>query len=340
MPEQRKKASFAGKLGAGGAQAAAKAAKKPVNYGQRSLPPGITNGVARLKEVQLTELDDKTGYKQLDGSSAKGELLMTLIATAETPETVQDNGSTVKVKGIEFRKFCPIFRKGARGDFGAEWDLQQCVDEAANELRKIAGQDFDTSDVDAAIAALNAASPKLPFHFTTVMGKASTKIDPKTGKPYPPRLNVYWNGSEGLSAEEPDPGAEVQDDTGGDADAAPFTGDIDGQEGGDEAADYDWENMTLAELGELADSDPDPADGTPAHEAQARLSEMVRQKGYDEGWLQQHDNWVAIAADLEEPEPEPEPAPPPKKPGLKPGGAKPAPAKPAPAKKPTPGKKK
>ena len=342
MPEQTKKASFAKKFGQRGQAAAAAAAQKPIEYGRRDLPPGITNGVARLVNAELQELEEKTGYKQLDGSSAKGELVLVLVAAVETPKTHFVEGTTMKVEGLQFRKYCPLFGKGAKGDFGADWSFEDCVAAARNEMGKIAGDGFDTSNFDAAVAALANANPKPRFHFSTVMGKPGTKIDPKTGKPYAPRVNVYWNGSEGLAdADAPDPGGAVEDGTGADhagANGQPFTADVDGS-GEPDAAAYDWENMTLAQIAEVADSEGEPAEGSPAHEAQARLSEVVTEAGKDDAWVGQYENWAAIAAALEEeqaePEPEPEPAPPPRKPALKPG-TKPAPAPAKPATKPTP----
>lgn len=354
MPAQTKKASFGAKFGNQGKAAAAEAAKAPVDYGRRELPPGITNGVARLVNAEMQELDKDTGWKQLDGSSAAGQLVLVLTAVADTPKAHPHNGAMVKVEGMQFKKFCNLFQRGVKGDFGAEWDFNECVKQATNEMKKIAGEWFDTTDFDAAVAALANTTPKPRFHFSTVMGKVGTKIDPKTGKPYEPRLNVYWNGA--APDADADPGAGVDDGTGAahaGANGQAFTADVDGSGDGtvdpaDDVNEYDWDAMTLAEIAEVADSEGEPAEGSPAHEAQARLSEQITEAGLGEDWVTQFDSWGAIAEALEaaqaEPEPEPEPAPAPKpRPAPRPA-AKPAPAPakapakpvPAPAKKPAP----
>lgn len=201
MPAQTTKPTFSGTFGAEGAAAAAKHGKAPGKvFGFQDLPPGIKNGTAFLIGAELRRYEDDTSMKQADGSSAKGQLYLRLVASVETPKTFQDNGTLLNLEGRQFSQMIPLCRKGAQYRGQALPDLDACIQVAASEIHLIAPT-LDTSNMDAAIAALNNAKQKPRFLFETrELPNKTGKKDPKTGKPYPPLLVTNWLGSEGLAA--------------------------------------------------------------------------------------------------------------------------------------------
>lgn len=214
MPAQTTKPTFAGTFGAAGQQAAAKHGRAPGKpFGQQELPGGIKNGVARLEAVELRRFEDDTNMKQADGSSAKGQLYVRMVAVVETPKTFQDkSGVTLKLEGRQFSQMIPLCAKGCNYRGAVLPDLDACIGVVASEIHLIAPT-LDTSNLDAALATVNAAKPKLRFIFQT-NEVTSNKIDPKTKKPYAPRVFTDWLGSDGLVAAPPTgPGDHVNDQT-------------------------------------------------------------------------------------------------------------------------------
>lgn len=263
MPAQVQKASLTQKFGNRAKEAAAKAAKAPVRYGQQRLPGGIQHGIARLTECYLGVYDKNTNQKQLDGSSAAGQLYLRMVGVVVEPKTHVYEGQIVATEGLQTSQIIPICDKGASYR-GQAHSFESLVAEASNELRAIAGEDFDTSDMDKAIKDIEKAKPLFKFTTTVSQGKG---INPATKKPYEPRVWENWLGSKGLvynpeptdnsvhDGTEPEFNADSADGAGADGAGADEPSEDDGSEDLDalaEAADKDPEGEAAKRLGELA----------------------------------------------------------------------------------------
>lgn len=172
-------------------------ANDETNYGRINLPPGITNGIARLTKCYFDEY--KTG-------DYKGEPYFRAEGVVVSPDTVMlADGSEVMVKGQYTSIMIPVCdTKKGNGDIVPVADH---VGNILNELRKLgidtAGRDgFEHLEPLAELAA--AAKPY--FRFSTSQGKPTPQ--------YPdPRIWENWNGSKGLEDYEPEAGNQVEDDS-------------------------------------------------------------------------------------------------------------------------------
>jgi len=294
------------KYGAKAAAAASKAAKAPVRQRGGRLPPGIQSGIARLTECYLGVYDRKTNQKQLDGSTAAGELYLRMVGAVVEPKAVSHNGSSIPVEGLQTSQVIPICGNGVSFRGGA-LDFDACVQEASNELRLIGGEGFSTADFDAAVKALANAKPYFRFSTTESAGKG---INPATKKPYEPRTWENWLGSKGLENWKPTAAADaVQEEVPADEEAPD-----DSEQAADAGAFDEFSDLTA--LAEKADAGDE--------EATAAISKVFEDAGKTDEDLSAHGTWVESLVLLEpegeaeaeaEPEadPEPEPEPEPKK---------------------------
>lgn len=301
MAEQTAAPTLAGRFGAKATAAAAAANKAPVRYGPESLPPGIKGGIGRVTGARLVQLGQDAKKKQLDGSSAAGQLQLVIDAAAVEPkEVVGPGGAVVKVTGRRFKSlFFPLFERGA-----AFWpahvpfapteqlDFAGCIREAVNFMKCVAGEKFDCSNFDAAVQAFGKLQPH--FTFDTVLKPAGGK-NPTTGQPYPESVQEFWG--RGVQYKGGGPGAGVKDNTA--AAAAPAAAPPPAAD----PAPFDETAGDLASLAALADADPDAAatDGTPEFEAATRLTEAAAQAGMSEEDMATHASWADIVAAITAP---------------------------------------
>ena len=296
MPAQTAKPTLAGRFGAKAAQATAKAAKAPVRYGPESLPPGIKNGIGRITGAKLIEVKQDAKLKQLDGSSAAGQLQLQIDASAVEPnEIVGPGGAKIQVRGRRMRSlFFPLFEKGA--NFWAshipfssrtEMNFESCVIEACNFMKVLAGPNFDTSNFDAAVAALDKMKPH--FGFNTVLKPAGGK-NPTTGQPYPEQVQEFWE--RGVAYSGTPAAAKVQDDT------AKAAAESNGQPAAAEAPAFDETAAPndLRHLAEVADADPNAAatEGTAEFDAAVTLTDAAKAAGFTDDDLTGYASWKDI----------------------------------------------
>lgn len=309
MASQTSGPTLGQKFGSRLTQAAAKAAKAPVRYGPESLPPGVKNGVARVTGARIVTLKDDVKMKQLDGSSAAGQFQLAVDAAAVSPDAVAGPGGTpLAVKGRKLKTvFIPLFDKGS--SFWARWvafspsvdlDFSGLVSEACNFMRMLAGPDFDTSNFEAAVKALDSAKPH--FEFETVEKPAGGK-NPATGQPYPAQTMELWG--RGVKAPAKTAGSGVRDETGkaaaeanGHAQAPAEAEDGGGVGGGGVGGGGFSEFGDLESLADLADSDETAAatEGTPENDAAAKLTQYAVEHGVPEEEFSNYANWREILA--------------------------------------------
>lgn len=298
MPGQTAKPTLTGRFGAKAAAASAAASKAPVRYGPESLPPGIKNGIGRVTAVKLIEVKQDAKIKQLNGNSAAGQLQLQIDAAVAEPKSVAGpGGSQVGVTGRRMRSlFFPLFEGGASFwashvpfSARAELDFNACVIEACNMMKVLAGPAFDTSNFDAAVAALDKLKPH--FTFETVLKPAGGK-NPSTGQPYPEQTQEFWGRGikyDGKAAA----GAGVQNDTGKAA--------VPPAQSAEPAASepaFDETNAPdeLGALADLADADPQAAGkaGTPEYAAAEKLTKAANDAGISDDELTGFPTWRSI----------------------------------------------
>lgn len=107
MPVQQQNSSFAAKLGARVAQANAEHHDKPVDTGNKRLPAGIRNGIAKLASMYTKQYEDDK-----NGVGTKGQVFFRVSAVVVSPE--QHNGE--KVSGIVTSQVIPLCDIPAKGN--------------------------------------------------------------------------------------------------------------------------------------------------------------------------------------------------------------------------------
>lgn len=106
MPVQQQMSSFAKKLGGRVAQANAEHKEAPVDTGNRRLPGGIRNGIARLVSMYTKEYEDDK-----NGTGTKGQTFFRASAVVITP-AIHDGE---KVAGMLTQKIVPLCDMPAKG---------------------------------------------------------------------------------------------------------------------------------------------------------------------------------------------------------------------------------
>ena len=109
MPVQQQMSSFASRMGGRVAAANAEHAAKPVDTGNRRLPPGLRNAIAKLSAMYTKQQTE-------DGKTPKGETFFRASAITLFPE--QHNGQ--KVAGMVTQVMIPLCDLPAKGDSKAK----------------------------------------------------------------------------------------------------------------------------------------------------------------------------------------------------------------------------
>lgn len=194
MPAQVGKSAFLTKMGARFDRAIRDHAKDETDFGFQQLPE-FQDGVARLTDLSFEEYKPGSNAKKADGSSAVGEYFFRASGTIVRPRVVRDvNGNEVSLENRTISVFINLFdTKKGDGSIVTEADH---VAEVLNELRKLGA---DTSKlqglagVDAIITTLKRQAPY--FRCENRYSKEDPgRINPATGKPYPPRGFPRFNG--------------------------------------------------------------------------------------------------------------------------------------------------
>lgn len=310
---------------AGRAQKAAQAhAADPTDYGNMRVPPGITNGTARL--TRISEGEYKTGPN-------KGKLFWMFEGSIVTPKSVIVNGQEVPCEGLFTRVTIPA--DDTVDGNGKPVPVEEHIANIQNEMRKLLASSGMSdaeiatfvADVDGCRDYLNKHKP--PFRFSTSVRKAREYFDKAAKKMVMGEEGVWenWFGSKGLENWRPPTETDVVEN--GQPSANGAVGDVDAgdqvDEGSGDQADVDEglsPDLTLAQLAEIADG---PASAE-ADQAQDALTVKALEAGVDEGEADAEGNypensvkgapsWTALVEMIEaagtspEPEPEAEPEP-------------------------------
>lgn len=196
MPAKASKSSITQKYGNRLTTVLDAHAKDDINYGNRQLPP-IRNGVAQLIEMYFAKQEGKDGQ---DFWRAAGTIV-------EPTDVINEAGRKEKVKGRQTSMVVMI----------TEETFDEDIIKIQEEMRKLGGPDLFTANKGATIESLCEALVEAApyFKFETSMSKEDPKkINPKTKKPYPPRLWENWYGNEDMeNYTPPEDKTEAQDDT-------------------------------------------------------------------------------------------------------------------------------
>lgn len=267
MPIQTGKSAIFAKLGAKAKQAHEKHKKEPVTYGNPSLPDGIENGIAELRQCKFGI------YK--DGKT-KGQAFFMAAGIVKSP--AEHNG--VPIAGLRTQigpePLCDTPEaSGKRKTFDDHYGWM------LNELKKLGvnAEEVGPDDLEATAAALEKAG--IHFRFRTWKGKKQT-TGPYAGQE--PRVNHEWNGVvEDYQDAEGQDGGAVEDGT-------PPSDQVAEETGGDEGGAVNPEDDDLDALAEQAQGEEDP-DNAPA---QQRLMEIATEAGVSDDEMGAADNWAAV----------------------------------------------
>ena len=186
------------KLGAKLDSAVKTHAADETKYGIIQIPPGISNGIAKLIECKFDLY--KTGANQ-------GQYYFRAAGVIVSPESVMTPQGEMKVAGLQTSIMITVC--DTKNNAGKVTTLEEHVASILNEMRKLAGDDFTHgktgADLEPMAEALKEAGPF--FKFTTSVRKAQTK-DQTDG------VWENWHGSQGLEDYTPPQGTEVVDNSG------------------------------------------------------------------------------------------------------------------------------
>lgn len=272
-------------------------ADDPVDTGFQPLPP--MKGVARLTECGFFQCEKDTKMKKADGSPAVGEFYFRMRGAIVEPKTVVDGGAVRNVEGVQIdSKIIPVFdTKNGKGEVvTAEEHLTSARDNVLNCLKMMGAKIPKKAGVATQLPAIAAALLKTQpyFRFEVAEGREDAgKIDPRTGKPYPPRnwtryyeaLPNYVPGEDSTVDDETDPVVSANGHApaarGGRAASQPTQPE---PEANDEGSYSDSDD--LDSLLERANAD----DG----DAQARLKELAVAAGHSEEACDATSSWEEL----------------------------------------------
>lgn len=192
MPVQKGRSELFARYGQKLVKAVAAHAEDEVDYGFERLPPGITNGVAKLIKCEF-------GKVAPDKQNA-GEFYFRAEGMVIEPREVTTPSGPVQVVG----KRTSIFRMvcDTKAQNGKVTTMDENVAWISNEMKKLGAKSVD--DLEATAEALVEAGPY--FHFSTSQS-APTPQFPN------PRIWENWNGSKDLQDYVPPDEEAFEDDT-------------------------------------------------------------------------------------------------------------------------------
>lgn len=253
----------------GDTQRAVEAAKNaPLKYGFIELPPGLS-GIARLAACAVKETDEGVPYWTAEGT---------------IEQCYDKSGPAPQFRGL------PVYLS----IFADKEKFEKQLARITDEIRKLGGERiFDDNPgitPDAASELLMKVRPPIRFRFSTSMGTeqidprtGQPKINPRTNKPFEPKVFVNFNGTRGLEDAPPPPtgGASAFKDSTGPASkngtsSLPPKAVLDRMSAPTPVKKSDdIDGMDVPTLLERADKGKDP-------DAQKRLCELCVGQGIDE----------------------------------------------------------
>ncbi len=189
MPAEKSKSDLIKKLGSRLDKAVRSHANDTTEYGIIQLPPGITNGIAQVKECTFGEFKE--------GTANAGQPYFRASAVVVEPQTVMYRGQEVKVAGLQTSIMIPMCDTVSQA--GKETPLEDNIKRIMNELRKLAGEEY-TKGCSGGVEMLSLAegieSAQPYTYFSTTLAKKKNPADPD-------RIWENWHGSKGLESYEP-----------------------------------------------------------------------------------------------------------------------------------------
>ncbi len=285
MPPAKSVSPLMQKYGSKLKAASEAAATKPVQYNRVGLPAGITNGVAKLT---------KCGFGQVAaGKQNAGHYYFRAEGVVVEPASVIVDGHEVPVQGLH-TSIMEMLCETKNAD-GKVTTFEEHVERISNELKKI-DPDLDTSDLEAAAAAVNQAAQEeeVYFRFSTSMGKKA----PPPG--VQPKVFENWNGRKGLESYQPPVADGVEDDTDeapAKAKASPTPNGKHARKTPPRAEEPEPERETpeqpFDEFGDLDSLLAAAKDGD--EDAQVRLKDAAVSQGFTEDEVAEAPDWETVA---------------------------------------------
>lgn len=243
MPPQKKTGGLAAKYGSKLDQAVKKHADDPTDYGMIRLPGGIKNGIARLVAAEFNTFKP--------GTTNAGEYYFRAAGVVVEPKSVEVDGQTVPVEGLQTSIILPVCATG-QGD--KHRTLEQNVGNILNEIRKLGADTTGAGmeDMEALAETLKEAGPYFRFETRT----SEAVLNPDGSVKYAPRVWESWYGSKGLENYAPADDDGTVDNTGADSGGGEEAGGDEGSgdEGGGEDAGTDYTAMSLEDLAAAAEN--------------------------------------------------------------------------------------
>lgn len=303
MASVTQKSGLFAKYGASLDQAVKAHGNDATDYGPQRLPPGITNGIAKLVVCKF----DKVAA----GKTNAGEYYFRAAGVVVEPYSVNVNGREEVVQGRQTSIMEMVCTTKNRD--GKETTQEDHVASILNEMRKLADDAFTANkggtDLEEMAAALQQHGPY--FKFST-----SPRMDQVTGKPSGEAWE-NWNGNKGLEDYSPPTPDAIQDDT---VAPAPVnrvadqtqqqvaskpqangkppskkppvaTASADDFKDAEEKEAGLSASLTLEQLVEIADKDGNPNQAN----AQLRLKELAAAEGWGEEQIDGASSWSEVA---------------------------------------------
>jgi len=255
-------------------------ANDETTFGIVRLPPGITNGIAKVQECYFA-VHEK-------GKKNEGKIYFRAMAVVVSPASVAVNGSMIPVKNLQTSIVLPWdYPKGAEGS------VEKSKATVMNELRKLAGDEATNAcqtgqDLEALAAAVEEASPYIRFstseskpQIDPTTGKP--KLNPNTGKPYDPQVWENWHGTKGLEnyGEEHPATPDVKDNS---KVVTKAEASVNGKSSDGKSNDY-RDDEDLTSLAKRAGKEEEVAN---------RLKEMAMKLGYSEEEVDESNSWLEV----------------------------------------------
>ncbi len=262
MPAQVTKSKLLAKYGKKLEEAAKRHAGAPIEYGPQRLPPGITNGVAKLVVCTFAEV--------ASGKTNAGQLYFRAAGVICEPESVVHNGQAVPVKGQQtsiMEMVCDT-----KTQAGKTTTMEEHVANVQNEMKKLLGDGYDPNDLEGANLEATAAALEqagIYFRFSTSVRRPMKAGDAEG-------VWENWHGTKGLENYTPTGGSngQVEDHSGETA-----------GEGGDAGVDVDALVATASEDG----------DGEEQKEAREQLIQLAVDAGHEREVAEAADGWQDVA---------------------------------------------
>ena len=252
-----------------------KHAKDETTYGPdySNLPGGITGGIAKLVEAKIGIYQKGANKgKQfifLSGTVVEPKKAMNEVKAWKDDRVVTVSNTEMVVEGLFTNQTLPLCEVTRISD-GVVVELDDNVESALNEVRKIGGEDctegIDTEE-DLIEVLKSLKEEEIYFKFSTSASEPSAKY------PDNPRVWENWRGSTDYVEDEDDD--SIVDDT--EDDDAETTED-----------DSDDSELSLTELGVKADAEDESS--------QLKLDELATEAGIDSN---RYAKWSEVAEALE-----------------------------------------